>query len=123
MGGRWALRFSTMASDQVRPNRPAHVSLGAEGHADALNVLRDATKWRLTSARWGVVANAVRAMAAALVSGDVRAFRDAVSDLELAGPVRATRVGDTPTVPAPEPVLEEIYELIHTVDGRTDTPK
>lgn len=100
-----------MAGDQV----------GAELREDALDVLRDALDWRMTEARWGVVAEAVRRMAVTVRSGDAGAFREAVYDLELAGPVRATGVGDTPTMPAPEPVLEEVNELIHTVDGRADT--
>ncbi|MGH3566596.1 MAG: CATRA system-associated protein [Pseudonocardia sp.] len=107
-----------MASDQVGADRQLPAALDDESRTDALDVLRDALEWRLTEARWGSVAAAVGALVAALRSGDVDAFREAVSDLELAGPVRATGFGDTPTVPAPAPVRDEINELIHTIDGR-----
>jgi CATRA-Associated Small Protein len=97
-------------------------ALDDETRQDALNVLADALEWRLTETRWSLVAEALGMLTAAVRSGDVGAFRHAVYELELAGPGRATGFGDTPTVPAPKPVLEEINELIHTVDGRT-TPK
>jgi len=86
---------------------------------DALDVLVDASTWQLAGPRWDAVAAAIGALAVALRSADVRGVRTAVYDLELAGPPRATGVGDTPVVPAPEPVREEINELIHTLDGRS----
>ncbi len=109
-----------MASDQAGAARPASANLDSELRVYALGVLRDALQWRLTEARWGAVAEAVGALAASLPSRDAAAFRKAVYDLELAGPLRATGIGDESTVPAPEPVLEEINELIHTVDGHSD---
>ncbi len=84
---------------------------------DALDVLRDALVWRLTDGRWRVVGQAVEVLASALDAGDTAAFRKAVYDLELAGPVRAARFEDPPTVPTPDPVRERVNELIHTLDG------
>jgi len=94
------------------------VSLDSELRGDALAVLHDALQWRLTDARWGAVAQAVHAVAEALQSGNADAFRAAVYDLELAGPVRATGIGNTPIVPPPGPVREEINELIQSMGGR-----
>jgi hypothetical protein len=108
-----------MASDQSQSGLPD--ALEAELRGDALAVLQDALEWRLTGPRWAAVAEAVEAVTSALRTGDVEALRAAVYDLELAGPVRATGFGDTPVVDAPEPVREEINELIHTLDGRAAT--
>jgi hypothetical protein len=94
------------------------MAVDQELREDALDVLRDALVWRLEPARWAAVAVAVNALADALHVGDVEAVRAAVYDLELAGPVRAVGVGDTPQVVTPEQVREEINELIHRLDGR-----
>jgi hypothetical protein len=90
---------------------------------DAVDVLRDVQVWRLTSGRWQVVAQAVDSVAAALVAGDTVAFREALCDVELAGPVRATRVENAETLPASESVRERVNELIHTLDGRPVDPR
>lgn len=87
--------------------------------ADVLDVLRDVEVWRMTGQRWVLIRTALDRLAAAVVRGDSGSVRDAVADLELLGPVRATRVGSEPSTPAPEPVREEINELVHTLDGRT----
>lgn len=108
-----------MTRDRAGADR-ASVTVDTKLRVAALDVLRDALLWRLTEARWGAVAEAVGALAASLRSRDVAAVRNAVYDLELVGPLRATGIGDDCTVPAPEPVLEEINELIHTVDGHSD---
>jgi hypothetical protein len=92
--------------------------LGDELRADALDVLRDALEWRMSSARWTAVAAGIEALSTAVRSGDVARSQAAVYELELCGPVRASGFGDPP-VPAPEPVREEINELVHTLDGRT----
>jgi hypothetical protein len=91
--------------------------LDGELRADALDVLRDALQWRLTGRRWSVVEAAVGAVTASWRAGDVATLRAAVYELELAGPVRATAVGDTPVVDPPEPVREQINELIFELDG------
>ncbi len=94
---------------------PAAV-LDDEVRADALDVLTDALQWRLTEARWAAFRTAVGTLAAALRAGDGEAVRAAVAELELLGPVRATPIGREPVVPAPEPVREEINELVHALD-------
>ncbi len=84
---------------------------------DALDVLGDALHWQLTDSRWRQVDDAVRAMAAALARDDVEAFRRAVADLELAGPVRAVGAEQPAEDPVKEPVLERMNEVVHTLTG------
>jgi hypothetical protein len=91
-------------------------SLDDELRQDALDVLQDVTRWRLTGSRWESVADIVESLSAAREAGDWAALRAAVYDLELAGPVRATRIGADAVVPAPDPVREEINELVHALD-------
>lgn len=94
--------------------------LDDELRADAIDVLRDALEWRLTGRRWSAVEAAVSSLTAAWRAGDIAALRTGVYELELAGPVRATAIGDTPVVEPPEPVREEINELIFALeDGET----
>lgn len=88
-----------------------------DAREDALDVLQDALVWRLTGGRWRAVEQALEAIAGALAAGDSTVFRAAVCDLELAGPVRAVRVEDASTLPAPQRVRERINELVHTLDG------
>ena len=69
------------------------------------------------------MAAAIETLSASLAAGDVAAFRAAVYDLELAGPVRALGFGETAPVEAPVDLLEEVeriqeaMELIHSVNG------
>jgi hypothetical protein len=92
-----------------------------DARKDALDVLRDALVWRLTGARWRAVEQVLEALAGALATDESAAFRAAVCDLELGGPVRAVRVEDASTLPAPQGVRERINELIHTLDGSRPT--
>lgn len=104
-----------MADDAAAGGAP----IDDELRSDALDVLGDALRWRMTAARWEGIGGAVAELTAALRAGDVEAVRRAVTELELLGPVRATVMGDTPTTPVPEPVREEIDVLVRTLDGRT----
>lgn len=108
-----------MTSDPPDAAAPA---LDEEECADALDVLRDALQWQLTEARWAAVRPVVDELAAAVRDGRVDVARAAIADLELLGPVRAKRFDDSPTVPPPEPVREEINELVDTLDGRVPPP-
>jgi hypothetical protein len=99
-----------------QPGSGQQVTMDEELRQDALDVLADALEWRLEPVRWRVVEEAVRALKAAMSAGDVEAMRAAVYRLELAGPVRAVGVGDTPLVDAVKDVREEINELARTLD-------
>jgi hypothetical protein len=89
----------------------------AEVRRDALSVLRDMLGWRLSTARWEAIAGSVEALAAYLDLGDLAAARDIVIQLELAGPVRITRIGAVPAQPPPPPVRERVNHLIHRLSG------
>jgi hypothetical protein len=82
---------------------------------DALDVLSDLSEWRLSEARWEEVERVVATMQAALAAGDSAMLGEATADLELLSPIRITRVGATPTVPAPERVRERRNQLEQTL--------
>lgn len=88
-----------------------------EDRRDALDVLGDALLWQLAAARWRQVDDAVRAMAKALARDDEEAFRRAVSDLEMAGPVRGVGAEQPAADPETESVRERINEMVHTLTG------
>ncbi len=96
---------------------PESRSTEAEPTTGALTVLRDMLTWELAPPRWERLAELLDLAAAARESGDLDALRQVVADLELAGPVRITRLGATPAVPAPRPVRERINVLIHELGG------
>jgi len=90
---------------------------------DALSVLRDVLEWRLSDVRWEGIAGSVEALTAGLSTGDLAAAREAVIQLELAGPVRITRIGARPTEPAPPRVRERINQLVFQLSGgKTPVP-
>lgn len=92
----------------------------AEVRRDALSVLRDVLGWRLSAARWEGIAGSVEALAASLELSDLAAAEGMVIQLELAGPVRVTRIGALPTQPPPAKVRERISQLIHRLSGAGD---
>lgn len=89
----------------------------AEAGQDAISVLQDILDWRLSAARWEAIAGSVEALAACLDLGDLAAAREIVIQLELAGPVRITRIGAIPVLPPPRPVRERVNQLIHRLSG------
>jgi hypothetical protein len=92
-----------------------HSELDAELRADLLDVLDDVTQWRLASQRWQQVYDLLGAITDALASGDIDALRVATGELELAGPVRITRIGATPADPPPDDVQERVNHLKHSL--------
>jgi CATRA-Associated Small Protein len=98
--------------------------LDPELRAAALDVLGDVLGWRLTDRRWAVVGQVVDGLRAALRERDAEMLRASTYDLELAGPVRATPIGDTPVVDAPAPVRvlvnTLIFELSEPAQGEAD---
>jgi hypothetical protein len=89
----------------------------AEVRQDALSVLRDLLSWELSEARWEGIAGSVEALAAYLDLGDLADAREMVIQLELAGPVRITRIGAVPSQPPPPRVRERVNQLIHRLSG------
>ena len=88
-----------------------------EVRLDGLSVLQDMLSWRLSTARWDAIAGSVEALATYLDLGDLAGARDIVIQLELAGPVRITRIGAVPSQPPPPPVRERVNQLIHRLTG------
>lgn len=87
---------------------------------EALAALSDALVWNLSPSRWEQVRDAVGDLSAALSAGRLDALWQSTGRLELCGPLRvSTRLGDTPALPAPKPVREQITDLIDalTEDG------
>jgi hypothetical protein len=85
--------------------------------AEALDVVSDALLWRMTEARWQAIEQVLVAMDAALTAGDLDALALATADLELAGPLRITRIGATPVVPPAPPVRDRLNRLVHSLGG------
>jgi hypothetical protein len=93
-----------------------------ETKADALDVLNDLLEWQLAAQRWERVERIVDALAEALAAGDADALREATAELEVAGPVRITRIGATPQIPAPERVRDVANHLVHVLGGAPPPP-
>jgi CATRA-associated small protein len=82
----------------------------------ARQVLEDALLWNLTAEQWIEVRHALRKLQGAREAGDERRLRDAVADLEVAGPHRISGLEDAGRLPAPRQLRERINELIHALD-------
>ncbi|HET9258196.1 MAG TPA: CATRA system-associated protein [Pseudonocardiaceae bacterium] len=85
-------------------------------------MLTDVLEWQLVPQRWERVERIVDSLAEALAGGDAVAMREATAELELAGPVRATRIGTTPLVPVPEQVRDRANHLVHSLGGTPRQP-
>jgi hypothetical protein len=85
---------------------------------DAVDVLRDASRWRLVPERWRPVQAAVETLFESLAAGNVEAFRSAVYELEAAGPVRALGFGEIAPVAVPADLADQVVELIYSLDDR-----
>lgn len=78
--------------------------------ASALPVLRIATRWSLTPARWAQVGTLASAAMAALAADDGSALQQSLDNIGLLGPVRAATASTA--VPPPDDVLAELSALI-----------
>jgi CATRA-associated small protein len=85
---------------------------------DAVHVLADLLLLELSPARWEGIAGILEALAAEVAVSDLSNLGEATIQLELAGPVRITRIGALPTEPPPPRVRERINQLIHTLSGK-----
>jgi hypothetical protein len=106
--------FGHLSRAIVQPIRCAAVDerVGDE----ALDILYEASGWRLAANRWSEVERLLRRLTEALSAGDVAAFQQATHDLEAAGPRRAVRAEQAAAMAAQPPVRERISALIHALD-------
>jgi hypothetical protein len=95
----------------------------ADARAEALDVISDALQWRLADTRWQGIEQLLVAMGAALEADDLGALTAATVDLELAGPLRMTRIGATPVVPPPPPVRDRLNRLVYSLGGAQATQR
>jgi len=98
------------------PDQPSKQDFD-DARSEALVVVRSALQWELTDARWLKIQQVLDEMKAALESADAIALETAASEVALAGPVRVTRIGGTPPVPAPAPVRARVNHLMHELEG------
>ena len=96
--------------------------LTAGERAQALQLLDEVRRWRLTAPRWNGVAEVIEELAGALAAADGAAASQAIADLELVGPTRAIPLGTPPVLPAPALVLERTAELIHSLTSLDGDP-
>jgi hypothetical protein len=101
----------------------AAIDGAAEVRAEALDLLKDALHWHLAEARWQAIEHVLITMDAALTVSDLAALAAATADLELAGPLRITRIGATPVVPPPPPIRDRLNRLVYVLGGRMLTPE
>ena len=99
------------------PPRSWDSGVAVDVRAEALDVASDALLWRMTDTRWHVIEHVLVAMDAALEAVDLDALAAATTDLELAGPLRITRIGGAPVVPPPPPIHYRLNRLVHSLDG------
>ena len=97
-------------------------ALDDEARTDALDVLTDALQWRLTAARWAASAPRSTRWPRRCARATLRPCGRRVADLELLGPVRAVPIGREPVVPPPDPVRDEINELVGVLDDDPEQP-
>lgn len=89
----------------------------------AFDVLSDVLEWQMPSARWVRVAEYIGNLERAVAANDLAALDDAVLELELAAPLRITRVGggSPDKVTAAKDIRERVNRLQHTlVDSRQE---
>ena len=90
-------------------------------HDEACAALSDALMWNLSAARWEQVQDAVADMAAAVAAASLDDLWQTTGRLELCSPLRVvTRLGDTPQLPAPEAIRDQIAALISALAGDGD---
>jgi hypothetical protein len=91
-----------------------------EARTDALDVVHDVLAWRLVDERWQRVAQSLDAMATAVAAQDTAGVESATAELELASPVRVTRIGATSVNPPPEIVRDRVNHLVHSLRRPTE---
>lgn len=102
-----------------RPDEQHDGDAVAEVKLAALSVLTDVLQWRLPQTHWTRVTEIVQSIDKALSAGDPAALQAATIDLELAGPIRITRIGAPPQVPAPRLVRDRVNIMVASLTDVT----
>ncbi|MFY1659699.1 CATRA system-associated protein [Micromonospora sp. WMMD1274] len=91
---------------------------------DAVDVLQDLVLWEMTAQRWEHIAEILRRIERAWDTGEAIELRDAITDLEINGPVRIMRIGSKTVTGIPKPVLDQRNTLVHKLTSETrNTPE
>jgi CATRA-associated small protein len=93
----------------------AMAGIDAEARAGALDVLADLVEWHLAQPRWARVEQLLASLGAAVSGRESGALREITAELELAGPIRANRIGATPAVPAPPAARDLANDLVYVL--------
>ena len=96
----------------------AEVDAAVSVQSDALDVLSAVLTWRLADARWQAIEEVLVAMDVALQANDLEALAEATIHLELAGPLRVTRIGGIPASAAPDAVRDRVVQLTRSLNDR-----
>ncbi|MGX1543065.1 CATRA system-associated protein [Streptomyces adustus] len=97
--------------------------IDGETRDDAVDVLTDLLEWQLVEERWEGVDAILRSLTEALAAGDGAALRNATAELELAGPIRITRIGAEPLIPAPDRTRDRANRLVHALGSQPPKPR
>jgi hypothetical protein len=89
--------------------------LDPDSSARTRELLDAVPRWEMHADRWDRAAALLVEVAEALADRDRIALQAALDALESAGPAKATRIGTTPVVPAPEPVLDRVAALVYRI--------
>jgi hypothetical protein len=95
----------------------------ADDAAEALVIVREVMEWSLAPARWTDIDRSVAALTAALAADDGVALEEAVTTLELLGPVRgAGGASLAGPVHAPDAVRVRLEAAIRILEDLSDLP-
>ncbi len=88
----------------------------AEIFNDAYLAISDAIQWQLPEERWEAIGQILTVMDATIKAGDIAGLAEATAELEVAGPLRLTRIGGTPIVPPNPEVRRLLGDLEYVLD-------
>ena len=85
-------------------------------------MLDDVQQWKLAPSRWERVDHILDTIVGAVAATDLATLLNAITELELAGPVRVLRIGAGEVVSIPESVRDRVNHLVHTLRTGEESP-
>ncbi len=82
-----------------------------------VETLEHVLRLKLAEARWERLAELIEIAIEAQTAGDLDGLKQAADQLELAGPVRVTRIGGDDPIPPPAEIRERANELIYSLQS------